>query len=437
MPRTLAEIQSQMAINADTVTVDNSDAQTGSINIPLTKENDNFNPTQTQIQEAVKFLKRGHESGLINDTTQSSIVIRHNGQVNLSSSRYAQYKLSPNGKVIEESMESVNVTNRRKVSTDDMVLNEHKLNPYLYELTDIKKLATAYNDNMVVGNFCLFGSVLTLAWEMHLKRYVFLRRPARMPMFSPVLNIPEIDEGLGVTDPLRIDETLLAKSTKGYQVNAVVSDSKSLIGKDGQARWGNTNSNVSFGGDGSSASSSYKFMSGTPGITLGSPALKQWFLERAPYATDDIYNLLIHTAAKYGLPFERVLATCIQESKGDAGVVSPAGAVGLMQLMPSTAAGLGFDPYDVEQNVEAGCTYLKSMYEQFGDWSLAHAAYNAGPGAVQKAGNQIPNYGETTNYVYQINQYISELPADALNTQAQGSAGQTKKEEKKDTPSRT
>ena len=247
MAKTLDYIQRSILIGSDPAS-DDDNKNDSSITVAITKTNDDFNPTQSQIQERAKYIKRGHETGLINDTTQSSVVIRHDGQINLSANRYAQYKLNPSGKVIEEALESVSLSNRRKIQTDDMVLNEHKLNPYLYELTDMKKLMTAYNDNMLVGNFCLFGSVLTMSWEMHLKRYVLMRRPARMPMFSPVLNVPEINTGLGVTDPLKIDEELLAKSTKGYQVNAVVSDAKSLIGKEGQARFGtNAGNQIVFG----------------------------------------------------------------------------------------------------------------------------------------------------------------------------------------------
>lgn len=132
MAKTLDEIQRQRTIGTDPPS-DDTDINTGNINAQIAGSDDDFNPTQSQIQEAVKFIKRGHESGLINDTTQSSIVIRHNGQINLSSSRYAQYKVNPTGKTVEESLESLAVTNRRKVQTDDMVLNEHKLNPYLYE----------------------------------------------------------------------------------------------------------------------------------------------------------------------------------------------------------------------------------------------------------------------------------------------------------------
>ena len=163
---------------------------------------------------------------------------------------YSQYKLNPSGKAVEQSLESVAITNRRKIKADDVVLNEHKLNPYLYELTDMKSLETAHNDHMLVGNFCLYGSVLVKAWEVNLHRYVLLRRPARIPMFSPLLNVPEIHAGLGVTDPLKIDETILAKSSKGYQVNKVYTDSASLIGKEGVDRAGiNRNPQIAISGE--------------------------------------------------------------------------------------------------------------------------------------------------------------------------------------------
>lgn len=306
MAKTLDYIQKSILIGADPPS-DDTDINNGSINVSITKTNDDFNPTQAQIQERAKYIKRGHESALMNDTTRSSVVIRHDGQINISSNRYAQYKLNPSGKIVEESLESVSLSNRRKVQTDDMVLNEHKLNPYLYELTDFKKLMTAYNDNMFVGNFCLFGSVLTMAWEMNLKRYVLIRRPARMPMFSPVLNVPEINTGLGVTDPLKIDETLLAKSTKGYQVNAVVSDSKSLIGKEGQARFGTNSGNIINYSDGTGSA-------GTAGdITLkgNSNAEMIWNFLKAEGFTDEgaagvIGNLMQESNCDPGLAEEEM-----------------------------------------------------------------------------------------------------------------------------------
>lgn len=286
MAKTINDIQRSISIGSDPPS-DDTDINSGSINVAVTKTNDDFNPTQSQIQERVKFIKRGHESGIMNDTTQSSVVIRHDGQINVSSNRYAQYKLNPSGKVVEQSLESVSLTNRRKISTDDIVLNEHKLNPFLYELTDVKKLTNAYNDNMLVGNFCLFGSVLTFAWEMNLKRYVLIRRPARMPVFSPVLNVPEINTGLGVTDPLKIDEDILAKSTKGYQVNAVVSDSRSLIGKEGQVRYGTNGSYITYGDEGSIGSSSSGGSSGSITLTGNTNAEMCWNFLKSNGFTDE------------------------------------------------------------------------------------------------------------------------------------------------------
>jgi soluble lytic murein transglycosylase-like protein len=90
------------------------------------------------------------------------------------------------------------------------------------------------------------------------------------------------------------------------------------------------------------------------------------------------------------------------ESGGRADALSPKGAIGLMQLMPGTAKELGADPFDPAQNVDAGARYLRDLLVKY-DGQLWHAlaAYNAGPGAVDKY-NGVPPYRETVRYVDRI-----------------------------------
>lgn len=107
-------------------------------------------------------------------------------------------------------------------------------------------------------------------------------------------------------------------------------------------------------------------------------------------------------AAKYGLDPKLVSAVAEVESGFSQDVVSSVGAVGVMQLMPETAASLGVDPNDAEQNIEGGAHYLRKMLDSFdGDIRKAVAAYNAGPEAVREYGG-IPPYSETQHYVTSV-----------------------------------
>lgn len=103
-------------------------------------------------------------------------------------------------------------------------------------------------------------------------------------------------------------------------------------------------------------------------------------------------------AKKHGIPEHLFLRLVQQESGWNPRARSPKGAMGLAQLMPATAAYLGVNPADPHQNLEGGARYLRMMYNRFGNWRLALAAYNAGPEAVAKY-NGIPPYRETRNYV--------------------------------------
>jgi len=106
-------------------------------------------------------------------------------------------------------------------------------------------------------------------------------------------------------------------------------------------------------------------------------------------------------ARKHGVPEEMFLRLVQQESGWNPGAVSTKGATGLAQLMPGTAEKLGVDATDPAQNLDGGARYLRQMYDKFGSWRLALAAYNAGPGAVEQH-DGIPPFEETKNYVLAI-----------------------------------
>ena len=117
----------------------------------------------------------------------------------------------------------------------------------------------------------------------------------------------------------------------------------------------------------------------------------------------EIEDLIDKYAEKNGLDSDFVKAVITQESGFNPNATSKCGAMGLMQLMPSTAEGLGVtNAYDAEQNIMGGTKYLKGLMDRFdNNKSLALAAYNAGPNAVKKYGG-IPPYAETQNYVKRV-----------------------------------
>jgi soluble lytic murein transglycosylase-like protein len=117
-------------------------------------------------------------------------------------------------------------------------------------------------------------------------------------------------------------------------------------------------------------------------------------------------NVIKETIVKHSIEMNVDPALALSIAKKESGfkheLRSSHGAVGVFQLLPSTAKRMGYNPYYLSENVKAGLTYYKMMYKMFGSTELALAAYNAGPGNVKKYGGTIPPYSETKRFVNQI-----------------------------------
>jgi len=129
----------------------------------------------------------------------------------------------------------------------------------------------------------------------------------------------------------------------------------------------------------------------------------------APVQAASPRQLVERAANKAGLPPELVHSVAKAESALRVDAVSPKGAIGLMQLMPGTAAQLQANPRDPEQNADAGAMYLRELLLKYnGDVAKALAAYNAGPGAVDKY-KGVPPYRETRIYVNRVIRNYKQL----------------------------
>ncbi len=178
---------------------------------------------------------------------------------------------------------------------------------------------------------------------------------------------------------------------------------------------------------------------GASGVAYAPPKLLAYFDVSPNYKA--VKHLLRDASVTHGIDYELLQALIATESGFDTHAVSPKGAVGLMQLIIPTAERYGVradknSPVakkltDPRTNIRAGSRYLRDLINMFpGQLELAVAAYNAGEGAVQRAGNKIPNYPETKNYVKTVMQLYRHLKPPPVVLEARRSAGRIRMEMK-------
>jgi soluble lytic murein transglycosylase-like protein len=145
-----------------------------------------------------------------------------------------------------------------------------------------------------------------------------------------------------------------------------------------------------------------------PRLVAGTTAVRSAPSE-VPPVPSRLDAIVVRHALAHGVRPELIRAVIQTESAFDPWARSPKGAMGLMQLMPGTAAAYGVsDPYDPDQNVHAGVAYLSDLLGRYGgNEELALAAYNAGPNAVDRFGRQVPPYPETRLYVSRVKKVTS------------------------------
>lgn len=165
------------------------------------------------VQEVSERLNRTNDKGLINPESGAGVSMRSNGDVALISTEYSQYHMSSTGIATEASLQSNLITNTRNLRIDNLAINRHRINPALWELTDFKQIDGS--NAKVVGNLNMTGTVLVKAWEPTLGKYVLIRRPIRMPVFSTTLDIPDTPDIMEVESSIGKDlmEYLLKKNS--------------------------------------------------------------------------------------------------------------------------------------------------------------------------------------------------------------------------------
>ncbi len=148
----------------------------------------------SEIVSKTKRASRQTDKYTINKTSGANITLKGDGSASMVSGIYAQYKTDKNSGVATEiSLQSNTITVQKDIIANDITINRHKLNSQLYEFTNFKN-----NCNTIMGNMMMESTILVKCWEPTLQQYVLIRRPARFPVFSNLLDAYVVDDRLDV-----------------------------------------------------------------------------------------------------------------------------------------------------------------------------------------------------------------------------------------------
>lgn len=158
------------------------------------------------VNAGISQVDAGVDKGVIGKDGAANIVKSDNVMVNSAGMYTQRITNGDNGNITDESLQHNIKTVRANVSCSDLIINNHKMNSYLYEITNMKKLK-----NTAIGNFTVMGTVLVKTYDPNLEKWVLIRRQVRVPMFSNVLNPYAIDE--------RLDIPNAGDSVYSYKIN--------------------------------------------------------------------------------------------------------------------------------------------------------------------------------------------------------------------------
>lgn len=160
-----------------------------------------------EFKERASNANKTNEKGIVNDKTGSSIVLDKEGNVTIAASKTVQYKMKySEGQATEVSFQSNTITNRKNLEIDEIIINKHKLNPQLWELTDMKQL---YCDpTSAIGDLTMNATVLVKTWEPSLQKWVLIRRPMRTQIFSNKLPLVDAPTDMDLKDATNISEEI-------------------------------------------------------------------------------------------------------------------------------------------------------------------------------------------------------------------------------------